>query len=101
MSAQSDIEEQALAAAALVVLSRESRQKRALDPAALDDAMQVVVTCMRELKRIVRRPRKRPGKRPRKRPRKRRSELEWECPACIRGKGVHNHVMGPSRRRQN
>ena len=124
MGAQADTEEQALAAAALVVLSRESRQRperkperrperkperrperkperrpernldmEPLDPEALDDAMKVVVACIRELKRIVGIPQPR-------RPRKRRIELEWECPACIRGTGMHNHLVGPERRRQ-
>ena len=60
---------------------------------ALDDAMKVVVACIRELKRILGIPQAR-------RPRKRRIELEWECPACIRGTGIHNHLVGPKRRRQ-
>ena len=116
MGAQADTEEQALAAAALVVLSRESRQRQErkpqqrpqqslqqqspeqdmepLDPAALDDAMKVVVACMRELKRIV------CGVPQAPRPRKRRSGLEWECPACMRGTGTHNHLVGSKRRRQ-
>ena len=118
MGAQADTEEQALAAAALVVLSRESRQNperkperkperrpedspeqkqsldmEPLDPEALDDAMKVVVACIRELKRILGIPQAR-------RPRKRRMELEWECPACMRGTGIHNHLVGPKRRRQ-
>lgn len=110
MGAQADTEEQALAAAALVVLSRESRQNperkpedsseqkqsldmEPLDPEALDEAMKVIKEGIRELKRILGIPQAR-------RPRKRRMELEWECPACIRGTGIHNHLLGPNRRRQ-
>tara|TARA_B100001057_G_C22783380_1_gene924551 strand:- start:579 stop:932 length:354 start_codon:yes stop_codon:yes gene_type:complete len=112
MRAQADTEEQALAAASLVVLSRESRQRperkpkrkpeqspeqsqdmEPLDPEALDEAMKVIKEGIRELKRILGIPQAR-------RPRKRRMELEWECPACIRGTGIHNHLLGPKRRRQ-